>query len=686
VWADAVPNLLIGLREGLEGGLLVSILLAAVRRSGNSASTSQAVRSIWLGVLAALMLSLSFGAVLTFSKSELSTRAQEAFGGILSVIAVVLVTWMIFWMRGAARDLSGHLNSQVDIALKIGAGALAVTAFLAVGREGLETALFLWTAVQASGGTTVPLLGAAVGIAIAVGLCWLLYRRAIKLNLGVFFRRTAIALIVIAGGVLAYGIGDLQESLLVPGRDWLAFNLTGISAGSWWVSIIRGITNLTTSMTWLQVVAYVLYIGTVLTLFLRPTTAPVEQEAEQKQPKERTPVAWAQPVLSNAWTPVVAVILVPVLAAGAFALFAGRPGGPATQAVTIAANACAPDFRSLKAGDQTFTVVNKSGHLGDIYFVRSSDGGALGEVENLGPGTQRAMSVTVPSGSYRWRCQLAGSTATTSTVVPTEGGSNVAFPRFFGVAPLDPIEVGEAIKQYQTYVAGKLVTLAAQVKTLRTAIDNGDVNAAKAAWLPAQLTWERVGAAYDSFGDIAAAIDDGPDGLPAGVNDPTFTGLRRIEYGLWHGQSTSVLAPYGTKLAADIAELQKKMPEITSQPVDMTIRVHEILEDAQRDHLSGNSDMGAGSGFAETLADVDGTRVVLGELAQLINQRRPGLVNTVQSDLDTLQQALEATRHNGVWDNEKAAPIAERQRVNAAIGQELEDISPVPDLLEIGAS
>ncbi len=106
MWADAVPNLLIGLREGLEGGLVVSILLAAVRRSRKSASASQAVRS-WLGVLAALTLSLSFGAVLTFSRSELSTRAQEAFGGILSVIAVVLVTGMIFWMRRTARDLSG---------------------------------------------------------------------------------------------------------------------------------------------------------------------------------------------------------------------------------------------------------------------------------------------------------------------------------------------------------------------------------------------------------------------------------------------------------------------------------------------------------------------------------------------------------------------------------------------------
>src|SRR5437763_3717500 len=183
MWADGVPNLLIGLREGLEGGLVVSILLAALRRGDNRSSTGP----IWLGVLAAVTLSVSFGAVLTFSRSELSSSTQELFGGLLSVIAVGLVTAMIFWMRRTARGLSGELTAKATAAAGIGVTALVLTAFLAVAREGLETALFLWTAAQAAGESTVPLLGAALGIALAVLLCWLLYRRAIRLNLGVFF-------------------------------------------------------------------------------------------------------------------------------------------------------------------------------------------------------------------------------------------------------------------------------------------------------------------------------------------------------------------------------------------------------------------------------------------------------------------------------------------------------------------
>jgi high-affinity iron transporter len=242
-WADAVPNLLIGLREGLEAGLVVSILLAAVRKMNATSDRKVSAAPLWLGVLGAVMLAGSFAAVLTFSTSALSSRAQQAVGGLLSVLAVGLVTWMIFWMRRTARTLSAQLRQEVARAVAIGAGALTITAFLAVGREGLETTLFIWTAVQASGSTLAPLLGAGLGLAVAVILCWLLYRQAVRLDLSKFFSRTAIALIVIAAGVLAYGLGDLQDAGLLSGQRWIAFDLTAhVDPNSWWVSIITGVT------------------------------------------------------------------------------------------------------------------------------------------------------------------------------------------------------------------------------------------------------------------------------------------------------------------------------------------------------------------------------------------------------------------------------------------------------------
>lgn len=662
MWADGVPNLLIGLREGLEAGLVVSILLAALRRSDAKASTAP----IWLGVLAAIMLAGGFGAVLTFSRSELSTTAQEAFGGVLSLIAVCLVTAMVFWMRRTARSLSGELSAKVSGAAAVGAGALALTAFLAVGREGLETALFLWTTVQAAGESTAPLIGAALGIGVAALLCWLLYRSAIRINLGKFFSRTAVLLVVIAAGVLAYGLGDLQDAGLVPGHTWVAFDLSGsISADAWWVTLIRGVTNLAPTMTWLQVIAYLSYLAAVLALFFarKSVAAPVKAE------RTREPV--------KRWVWVTAAIAVPLVAAGVFALVVPSSQANARQ-VTITASACAPDFTPLTAGQQEFTVVNKSGRSGEIYLVRATDGGVIGELEGLGPGTQRTMPADLPAGQYAWRCEMSGAPEQLSATVAASGNGGAAPPV---VLPVSEQDLDGPLKQYQDYVAPQLATLTGQVDTLRGALASGNLDAAKADWLPAQLTWEQVGAAYGSFGDLADAIDGQPDGLPGGVADPDFTGLRRLEYGLWHGQSAAALVPIADKLGQDVAALRRQLPTITADPADLPVRAHEILEDSLRDKLTGMSDQGAGTGYQETLADVAGTRVVLDELAPLIDKRRPQLVATAKTQLDTLEQALRATT-----GSPETAPLSQRQHVDAAIGQVLETLSLVPDLLEIRQS
>ncbi|KAA2261733.1 iron permease [Solihabitans fulvus] len=688
--------MLIGLREGLEGGLVVSILLAAVRRSDSRASTGP----VWLGVLAAVILSLSFGAVLTFSKSGLSTTAQEAFGGILSVIAVGLVSVMIFWMRRTARSLSGELREKVGNALRLGGGALALTAFLAVAREGLETALFLWTTVQASGESTAPLIGAAVGIAIAVLLCFLLFRSAIRINLGVFFSRTAIFLIVIAAGVLAYGLGELQSSGLLPGHSWRAFDLTGsIPADTWWATIITGVTNLTPAMTWLQVVGYLGYVGVMLTMFLRANAKPAAQPAKavpaEAASAERAPAepAAAEAVASDAaapdavvepavrgdrkrWLVVTAAIGVPLLAAGLFAVLTRSPATGTAAQVTITASACAPEFTAPPAGAQTFTIVNKSGRSGEIYLIHPADGGVVGEIEGIGPGTQRSMSVSLPAGEYAWRCAMIGDQERMSATVRASGGvDRTAVP---AVLPLAEKELDGPVAAYRDYVTPKLGELAGQVDALRAALAGGDQAAARAAWLPAQLTWERVGAAYGSFGDLSDAIDGGPAGLADGVRDKDFGGLRRIEYGLWHGEDVAALAPVADKLAADVADLRQKLPTVTADPKDLPLRGHEILEDALRDHLSGLSNQGADTGYQETLADLDGTRVVLDELAPLLTARRPDLMPAATAKMATLEQALKATKAPL-----GQLPLAERQRVNAAVGDLLETLSLVPDLLEI---
>ncbi|MEP6464088.1 MAG: iron uptake transporter permease EfeU [Frankiaceae bacterium] len=260
-------NYLIGLREGLEAALVVSILVAYLVKSGHA----DRLAPVWTGVAAAVALSLGFGALLTFTSNHLSFEAQEAFGGTLSIVAVGFVTWMIFWMRRTARHLSRELRGRLDAALAMGTTALVVTSFIAVGREGLETSLFLWSAVQATGQSTQPVLGASLGLLTAVALGYLFYKGALRINLAKFFTWTGAALILVAAGVLGYGVHDLQEAGLLPGLHALAFDVSGtIPPDSWYGTLLRGTLNFTPATTWLQALAWLGYLLPVTLLFLRP--------------------------------------------------------------------------------------------------------------------------------------------------------------------------------------------------------------------------------------------------------------------------------------------------------------------------------------------------------------------------------------------------------------------------------
>ncbi|PWK64472.1 high-affinity iron transporter [Streptomyces sp. CG 926] len=260
-------NYLIGLREGLEASLVVCILVAYLVKTGNS----RRLPPVWAGVGIAVALSLAFGALLQFGSSTLTFQAKEALGGSLSILSVALVTWMVFWMRRTARHLKSELHGRLDAALAVGTGALVVTSFLAVGREGLETSLFIWTAVQATGDGVRPLVGALLGLATSVVLGWLFYRGALKINLAKFFRWTGAMLVVVAAGVLAYGIHDLQEADLLPGLHHLAFDISAtIPPDSWYGTLLKGVFNFQPDLTLLQLTVWALYVVPVMFLFLAP--------------------------------------------------------------------------------------------------------------------------------------------------------------------------------------------------------------------------------------------------------------------------------------------------------------------------------------------------------------------------------------------------------------------------------
>lgn len=270
-------NALIGLREGLEAALVVVILVAFLVKTRRR----WALRYVWSGVAIAVLLSVGIGAVLTFGTRQLSFEQHELIGGSASILAVAFVTGMVFWMRTAARTISGQLKGKLDRALDIGPLAVALVGFLGVGREGLETAIFFYATTQAAGqGTSQPLVGFVVGLLAAVVVGVLIYKGAVRIDLGAFFRWTGILLVIVAAGILGYGLHDLQEGAFLPGLNTLAFDVSQvIDPGSWYATLLKGIFNFTPSTTVLQAVAWVLYVGVVLTLFLRPQRTPVSPPA-----------------------------------------------------------------------------------------------------------------------------------------------------------------------------------------------------------------------------------------------------------------------------------------------------------------------------------------------------------------------------------------------------------------------
>lgn len=286
-----LANFLIGLREGLEASLIVSILVAYLVKT----QRRHEIRYVWVGVGSAIALVVVVFTLITIIFEQLSFRTQEAVGGTLSILAAGLVTWMIFWMRRTARGLKTELENEMDSAVALGNGAIALVAFLTVGREGLETAAIMWSTI-ANAYSPQPFIGASLGILVAVALGIGIYHGAIRVNLGKFFTVTGFLLIIVAAGVLAYGVYDLQEAGFLPrltgqvgGVGDLGNQVFDISSAippdSWYGTLLKGTVNFQPNPSWFQVLAWGAYLAIVLPLYARkpgPVATPAAGRVVQR--------------------------------------------------------------------------------------------------------------------------------------------------------------------------------------------------------------------------------------------------------------------------------------------------------------------------------------------------------------------------------------------------------------------
>jgi high-affinity iron transporter len=261
---------LIALREGLEAALIIGILVAYLVKSNQQKS----LPALWTGVGVALAASFAFGAFLTFSSTQLSDTGEQLFAGVTSLVAVVLVTYMVFWMKRVARGLKSDLHGKIEYAMPLGKLALISAAFFAVAREGLETALFVYSNFRTVSDDSSPAIGLVLGLALAVVLGVAIYQGSLKINLGKFFTITGIALIVIAGGVLSYAIHEFQELGALPGEEAYVWNW--VNADPTITTLLSGTIGISTKISWLQLIVWAIYITTVLQAYLKPKKVEVK--------------------------------------------------------------------------------------------------------------------------------------------------------------------------------------------------------------------------------------------------------------------------------------------------------------------------------------------------------------------------------------------------------------------------
>jgi len=278
---------LIGLREGVEAALILAIILAYLVRTGNGDKTGR----VWLGAGLAVLVSVAAGLAIFATVGVLEAPYEQAFEGAAMLLAAGVVTWMLFWMRRQSAALKGELEAQIDRRLSEGTLlGLALLAFTAVIREGIETALFLvGTATSTQASAASVLVGAVVGLGAAALVGWAIYSGSRRINLRAFFRWTGIGLIFIAAGLLSHAVHEFIEIGLVPFGTQTAFDISGLLSHEEGIGqFLRAIVGYTATPEWTTLIVHLGYLVVVLGLYLRPGTPsmPPTRPAESSRAPE----------------------------------------------------------------------------------------------------------------------------------------------------------------------------------------------------------------------------------------------------------------------------------------------------------------------------------------------------------------------------------------------------------------
>jgi iron uptake system component EfeO len=359
-------------------------------------------------------------------------------------------------------------------------------------------------------------------------------------------------------------------------------------------------------------------------------------------------------------------------------LAACSSSAPPANLISVSNAGCGSSWHA-GPGWYTFQIYNAAAEAAEVDLVSPVSGAVYAEVETIGPSTSSPMRLDLGSGSYAFRCLFAD-------FDPITGPTTVIGGHVGGTPAILPITSNDLLgpaNEYHAYVTVGLNTLLNEADVLAAEVRAGNLGAARSAWLPAHLTYERLGAAYDSFGSFDEAIDGRSDGFADGINSPQWTGFYRLEYGLWHNQSAGELTPLADTLVANIRALRASWPSTEINLLDIGLRTHEILENALEFQLTGHDDYGSGTTLATTQANITGTLELLTVLHSLLVPRYAGLP-AVYTWLGRLNSLLisEGKGPNGLWIPVSQLSVSSRQQVDAACSQALEELAPIAAMTE----
>jgi high-affinity iron transporter len=645
-----LPTFVIGLREGLEAALIVGIVAAFLGQQGRK----DALRQVWIGTAAAVAICVAVAIALQIISSDLPQRQQEGLETVVGALAICMVTYMTLFMRKHARSMKEDLQGAAASALAQGSSrVLVMMAFLAVLREGFETAVFLLATFHASGDATTSWLGAVLGIVLAAAIGYGIYKGGVKLNMARFFRVTGLVLVVVAAGLVMTAFHTAYEAGWLTAGQAQAFDLSWlVRPGTPLSSLLTGVLGLQPFPVWIEVIAWLAYLVPMLLLVAWPSGPP-------KKPRRGAAVA------------VLAAILA-LVAAGCSSSGSGSAAkGSTTVKIQLTSQGCQPKPASIPAGAVEFDVTNSgAGSVTEAELRTNDKAHILGEQENLTPGLSGGFSLTVQPGTYTINCPGASQPDWTFKVTGKASGP----------AWESNPQLVTAVRGYNTFVKQNTTDLVSHTQTFCQAISAGNMNQAKVLYPQARVYYEKIEPVASVWGSLDTSID-GRWENPVTVKSQ-FTGFHRIEQMLWQDNSRSGAAAMCSGLVKNEQQLLTLVSSAQYNPLDMAAGATDLVNEAATTKITGEEERYSNTDLPVFEANVEASMEVVNLLQPYLQAKAASTVSLIKqrdAAVESLLTKYKATPgyDSTGWVDYSKVTQTERKQLSTAVNALAEAMSKV---------